>query len=157
MRVFHAPKHHPTRVLLLFFVSEGPTSGCLFMSQPARRGAAAPVSGEPVEPLEYSLKLADVVGAPLSMMAPSSLAEGGSTSLRRQAPLVAWLPSYGSARSGTAPGPRLLLSRLIMVYLSETNAPLCCLSLSSLFSISGKKKKHLISSSERLRSCCRSE
>lgn len=27
-----------------------------------------------------------------------------------------------------------------MVYLSETNAPLCCLSLSSLFSISGKKK-----------------
>lgn len=59
------------------------------MSQPARRGAAAPVSGEPVELLEYSLKLADVVGAPSGTMAPSSLAEGGSTSLPRQAPLAA--------------------------------------------------------------------
>lgn len=59
------------------------------MSQPTRRGAAAPVSGEPVEPLEYSLKLADVVGALSATMGPSSLAEGGSTSLPHQAPLDA--------------------------------------------------------------------
>lgn len=40
----------------------------------------------------------------------------------------------GSVCSQNGPGPRLLVSRLIMVCLSEMNALLCCLSLSFLFS-----------------------
>lgn len=55
--------------------------------------------------------------------------------------LAGWLPSgrqHGSVCSRNRPGPHLLVSRLIMVYLSETNALLCCLSLSFLFSISSK-------------------